>query len=519
MVHLATRLLCLSVLVLLQVPEDALCARFLVILPTHVKSHFIMLEPYLKVLVARGHELVVVSHFPQKEPIVHYTDIVLEDPLMTSSSQTGISVEQVQSIKNPILSVLRLATYGANTCETVLSHPSVKKLVRSDEKFDVVVNEVFHTDCFLPFAYKFKAVSIGVSTSVLMPWANDRMGNPDNPSYIPNLFTSYSDQMNFIERIQNALTLVLYRMIYHFFSDSPSQQLVRENFGQDIPDLAELAVNTSLLLVNSHFSLNAPRPLVSSVVEIGGLHIPKPKPLPQHLKEYLDGAAHGVIYFSLGSMLQAKTLPDDKRDAFLQAFSELPQRVLWKWEADILPGQPKNVRIEKWCPQNDILRHPSVYVFLSHGGLLSTLEAVYNGVPVVGIPFYGDQRTNLANLEARGMGIQLQYNNITKQSVLDALHTVLYQPRYIKNARHTSRIFRDRPQSALDTAVFWTEYVIRHGGAPHLQSAAVKLAWYQYLLIDIIILMLGSVFISLLVVRKLLRLLLSSKKVDRKSVV
>lgn len=54
-------------------------------------------------------------------------------------------------------------------------------------------------------------------------------------------------------------------------------------------------------------------------------------------------------------MLQSHTLPDDKRDAFLQAFSELPQRILWKWEADMLPGQPKNVWIEKWCPQIDIL--------------------------------------------------------------------------------------------------------------------------------------------------------------------
>jgi hypothetical protein len=54
-------------------------------------------------------------------------------------------------------------------------------------------------------------------------------------------------------------------------------------------------------------------------------------------------------------MLQAKTLPVDKRDAFLQAFSELPQHILWKWEADTLPGKPKNVWTEIWCPQNDIL--------------------------------------------------------------------------------------------------------------------------------------------------------------------
>lgn len=88
---------------------------------------------------------------------------------------------------------------------------------------------------------------------------------------------------------------------------------------------------------------------------------------------------------------------------------------------------------------------------------------------------------------------------------------------YMENARRTSRIFRDRPQSALDTAIFWTEYVIRHGGAPHLQSAAVKLAWHQYLLLDVITLMLGSVLIFLLAVRKLFRVLLSSKQVSKKN--
>jgi glucuronosyltransferase len=39
--------------------------------------------------------------------------------------------------------------------------------------------------------------------------------------------------------------------------------------------------------------------------------------------------------------------------------------------------------------------------------------------------------------------------------------------------------------SPLDTAIFWTEYVIRHAGAPHLRTAAVELAWYQYLLLDV----------------------------------
>jgi glucuronosyltransferase len=41
--------------------------------------------------------------------------------------------------------------------------------------------------------------------------------------------------------------------------------------------------------------------------------------------------------------------------AFLEAFSKLKQRVLWKWETESLPGQPSNVKLGKWLPQSDIL--------------------------------------------------------------------------------------------------------------------------------------------------------------------
>jgi UDP:flavonoid glycosyltransferase YjiC (YdhE family) len=62
-----------------------------------------------------------------------------------------------------------------------------------------------------------------------------------------------------------------------------------------------------------------------------------------------------VIYFSMGSVLQTSQMPESMREAFLEAFSQLKQRVLWKWETDLLPGQPNNVNLGKWLPQSDIL--------------------------------------------------------------------------------------------------------------------------------------------------------------------
>jgi hypothetical protein len=66
---------------------------------------------------------------------------------------------------------------------------------------------------------------------------------------------------------------------------------------------------------------------------------------------------------------------------------------------------------------------------LAHGGLLGTIEAVHVGVPMIGIPMFGDQFTNMKMVEAAGMGITLQYADITKDNILKALRTVLDNPR------------------------------------------------------------------------------------------
>jgi glucuronosyltransferase len=73
--------------------------------------------------------------------------------------------------------------------------------------------------------------------------------------------------------------------------------------------------------------------------------------------------------------------------------------------------------------------HRKVCVFLSHGGLLGTIEAVHVGVPMIGIPMYGDQGTNMKMVEAAGMAVILQYHDITKDNVLKAIRTVLDNPR------------------------------------------------------------------------------------------
>jgi glucuronosyltransferase len=49
-----------------------------------------------------------------------------------------------------------------------------------------------------------------------------------------------------------------------------------------------------------------------------------------------------------------------------------------------------------------------------------------------------------------------------------------------------SAMSKDEPESSLDRAVWWAEYTIRHKGTKHLRSSGLDLAWYQYLLLDIV---------------------------------
>ncbi|XP_075232023.1 UDP-glycosyltransferase UGT5-like isoform X3 [Lycorma delicatula] len=292
--------------------------------------------------------------------------------------------------------------------------------------------------------------------------------------------------MNFYNRLINAVSILMYKLSFYYTFTETSQNSIKNYLNIDSPSLIELGKTTSLMLVNSHYTLYGSRPFVPNIIEVGGIHVKPAQKLPQDLEKFINESSHGVIYFCMGSMLKASTLPEEKRLDLIEVFSKLPQRVLWKWETETMPDKPDNVKLLKWMPQRDVLAHPNIKIFISHGGLLGTTEAVYSGVPIIGMPFYGDQAVNVEAVQAAGAGIRLDFKNLNKETLENAIRRILDDPKYKENAKQLSERFRDRPQSPLETAIYWTEYVIRHKGAPHLRSAAVDLTWYQYLLLDVV---------------------------------
>ncbi|PNF23047.1 UDP-glucuronosyltransferase 1-1 [Cryptotermes secundus] len=499
-------------LLLLLVVARSHGARILGVLPFAAPSHMIIHRGLMLELANRGHEVTEVTPFPESKPVPNYTNIAVNADLARITG--GHVPENLFNLKS--LGIFELAHrmwhMGEALCDHVLQEEDIQKLIHSkDLHFDLVIVEAFANECFLGFAQKFNAPIIQICPYAGGNFMGDWVGSPNPYSYVPDEFLEYKDKMNFWERVYNTVVSTLKhvgRQLIHV----PKQNAVMQryfNYTDNLPPVWELEYKTSLVFLNTHYSLSYPKPLTPNYVQVGGMHVKPPKKLPQELQKYLDEASDGVIYFSMGSNLKSSQMPDSMINAFVEAFSKLKQRILWKWETDTLPGQPKNVKLGKWLPQSDILAHPNVRLFITHGGLLSTLETISRGVPLIGIPVFADQFLNTRRAVSSGYGIQINLNNITSESLTWAIQEIIESPKYRENVQRLSRIYRDQPLTPLEQAVFWTEHVIRHKGAPHMRSAALDLTWYQYFLLDVIAVLTLAVGSVLLIVFLLLRALLT----------
>ncbi|KAA0200612.1 hypothetical protein HAZT_HAZT003288 [Hyalella azteca] len=227
------------------------------------------------------------------------------------------------------------------------------------------------------------------------------------------------------------------------------------------------------------------------------------------LDSFLSGTTP-VVYMSLGSIARSSTIPPDAMNVIISVFAKLPYKVIWKYEEELSDIGP-HVFIKKWMPQQDILAHPNVKVFISHCGLLGSQEAIYHQTPILGLPVFGDQPRNAMAWQNAGIAIHLQWKTLTEESFRNAIVELISNPKYQEKVKRMSENFRDQISDPVERAVYWTEYVIRHHGALHLRSPAKDLTWTEFLFIDLIIL-LHVIFVLLFyILKKALKFCFQSK--------
>ncbi|KOX67539.1 UDP-glucuronosyltransferase 2B4 [Melipona quadrifasciata] len=493
--------------------------RILGVFPFNGKSHFMMFEHLMKSLARKGHQVDVISTFPLKKPYPNYNDIIVLP--FKRQFMNNLTYNEIDTLFRDSV-VYAVASLAGNVVCEHLNNPEIQQFMQNppkDPPYDVIIIEatvllklsvatkrlnkncnrqvlelqiaphltVFGAHCYAILGDILKVPIIGASSAVLYPWIYDFIGNPDNFAFVPSNILSYSQDMNFWERMHNFLNIVSTKWEFNSLS-SKQTDMMRKYVSSDAPDIRQLERKMSMILVNSHISINGIKDVTPAYIEIGGLHVQEEGvELPASLEKWMNESTHGFVYFSFGSMVKIESFPIKHVNIFYNSLGKIaPVRVLMKIakSSELPPGLPKNVHVLPWIPQVKVLKHKNVKAFITHGGLMGTQEAIHYGVPMIGMPLFADQFINIANYMRHNIAIELELKTLTEEKMDNALNAILNDPKYRAAAQKLSQKFRDRPLSAEDTAVYWTEYIVRHG-ANALRSPAMNLTWWQIELLDV----------------------------------
>ncbi|KAK2972528.1 hypothetical protein RJ640_006594 [Escallonia rubra] len=166
-----------------------------------------------------------------------------------------------------------------------------------------------------------------------------------------------------------------------------------------------------------HGVLDALSSLFPPIYPIGPLHF---------LPSQLDDDSH----------LNITVMTADQLVEFSWGLANSNQTFLWIIRPDLVTGDsavlPPEFRsatkerglLASWCPQEQVLRHPSIGGFFTHNGWNSTLESICSGVPMVCWPFFAEQQTNCWYCCTQ-WGIGLEIDNDAKRDEVESLVTKL----------------------------------------------------------------------------------------------
>ncbi|XP_046972677.1 UDP-glucosyltransferase 2-like [Vanessa cardui] len=483
-------------------------ARILALFPTPSISHQVVFRPLTQELAKRGHEVIVLTTdpaFPKGKTPKNLYEIDLHD--LSYSIWKKFHIIATGNKDDIIYQVENIFTKSARVfLEQFLSEEMQNMINNKNITFDLLIIELINRSA-LSYSHVYKVPVIQISSLGGLAVTFESIGVPSHPILHPTAGR---------QRIFNLTVWESMREFYLFHSINKAivntvhaeNEKYKKYIDPNIPRISELGKNAQMFLLNVHPVWDFNRPVTKNVVYMDGIHLKPEMELTKDLQSYLDNSKNGVVYVSFGTNFKTTSLRPDKIQMLMSVFVQLQYDILLKWHSEDLPDCPKNVKIGMWFPQSDLLKHPNVKAFVTQAGLQSTDEAIDAGVPLIGIPLSSDQWLNSENYKLHKIGISLEMETLTEEIFRNAVITVINDPSYRNNIIKLRSIMRDQPYTPLQRAVWWTEYVLRHGGE-HLRSAAAGMHWAEYYELDLVVITLCVTLLFIIIVSCLIRIAIS----------
>lgn len=157
----------------------------------------------------------------------------------------------------------------------------IKVYNNTAEKFDLVIAQTYVIPTLYSLAAKFGVPLIGISSMGGYIGTHYALGNPNPPSLYSEMFLSYHGDMTFSERFRSTLYFLWSRYFLTFEGYPKSDQIARKYLGKNLPYIADIERNMSLLFLTTNPFMYMPRPTVPTIISLEHIHIKPPRPLPK----------------------------------------------------------------------------------------------------------------------------------------------------------------------------------------------------------------------------------------------
>lgn len=472
-------------------------AKIIVVPPIMFESHMYIFKTLASALHARGHRTVfLLSEGRDLAPSPHY-GLRRYPGIFNSSASDAFLQSKMRNIFSGRLTAVELfdiLDHYTQNCDMMLGNRALIRALRR-ERFDLLLVDP-NDMCGFVIAHLLGVQYAVFSTGL---WYPAEVGAPAPLAYVPEFNSLLTDRMSLVQRMKNAGVYLVSRLGVSLLVLPKYERVVQKHGLLRGRSMYDLVHGSSLWMLCTDLALEFPRPTLPNVVYVGGILTKPAGPLPQDLQSWVNGSSeHGFVLVSFGAGV--KYLSEDIAHKLAGALGRLPQKVIWRFSGAKPRNLGNNTKLLEWLPQNDLLGHPHIRAFLSHGGLNSIFETMYHGVPVVGIPLFGDHYDTMTRVQAKGMGILLEWKTVTEAELHAALVKVINDPSYRRRAQQLSEIHRDQPEHPVERTVYWIEYILRHRGAHHLRATVYQLSFWQYFLLDVaaVLLLAGALLCVLL---------------------
>ena len=219
-------------------------------------------------------------------------------------------------------------------------------------------------------------------------------------------------------------------------------RVLEKDFEMEIPDITKIFLGGKVDL-NLVFTSKYYQPLAETFdesYEFIGPSITDRKELEDFKIENPENKK--VIFISLG------TVANKNLDFYKDCFEALGSRddlivimsIGKRINAKDLGQIPNNFRIYNYVPQLEVLKQ--VDLFITHGGMNSSSEGLYNGLPLIVVPQFGDQFMVAARVVQLEAGISL-IGNANSESIKDSVNKILENDYYKENAKKIGDSLRE----------------------------------------------------------------------------